>query len=104
MKLRKLSGVSSCVLLAGLRVLISRPAATTSVVPMSMEETIRAAHVTISGRVLDHQSSWGDGTRRWMKTDFRVLVEEVLQSNETIRKGSTITLSFWRGNLKPGFV
>ncbi|MEO8663245.1 MAG: hypothetical protein ABI693_32605 [Bryobacteraceae bacterium] len=67
---------------------------------LSLRETVRQADAIALGTVTAKQSRWGDGTRRWMVTDFSFSVEQVIYSSE--RNGAiapTVSLTYWGGTI-----
>src|SRR5262245_23788206 len=84
-----------CLVILGL--LVGQTSATT-VLPLSIEETVRQAEDIAVGTVKSAASRWGDATHRWMVTDYTVSVEEVLHGqNTTVGKGAVLT--YWGGTI-----
>ena len=70
------------------------------VVPLSLEETVRQAEAIVLGTIVHRQSRWGDGTRRWMVTDYTLAVEETLyRSDQGDPIAKTVVLTYWGGTI-----
>jgi hypothetical protein len=75
------------------------PARALEVEQYTVDETANAASTIFVGHVLNHQSRWGDGSKRWMMTDYTFQVQDALLGSENIQPGGTLTLSFWGGTI-----
>src|SRR6186997_89047 len=72
----------------------------TEVLPLTLEETIRQSEAVVLGRVVGQSTRWGDGSKRWMVTDYDFEVEEVLAGQVSKENGgNAVKLSYWGGNL-----
>ena len=72
----------------------------TEVVPLTLAETVKEAEAIVVGTVTLAESRWGDDSRRWIVTDYTVLLEDVVhrsQTSETI--GMTLVLTYWGGTM-----
>src|SRR5438874_536712 len=76
-----------------------RPAAATSIEPMTMQETVRDAAAIFVGRVLEHRSRWGDASQTWMVTNYTFQVEDTVLGSGEVRNGRTVVLPFWGGTI-----
>jgi hypothetical protein len=84
---------------AALTLLACRPATASTVLPMTLEETVRGAEAICVGRVLGHESRWLDASRQTVVTDYRVWVEETLRPTPQVRAGAILALPFWGGTI-----
>lgn len=81
-------------------VLGATEALATELVPLSLSETVRQSEAIVLGTIQDQQSRWGDGSHRWMVTDYTLAVEKVLHSTPGgDRIGETVVLTYWGGTL-----
>jgi FG-GAP-like repeat len=88
-------------LLALVAMLGAALAGATTVVPLSLKETVRQADAIVVGTVLSHQSRWGNVAKRWMETDYTLAVEDVVHgSGPGVASGQTIVLTYWGGTLE----
>ncbi len=76
-----------------------RPAAATEVAAMSLAETAARAESIVQGRVVSSRARWGDTSRRWMVTDYRLQVDEAIRPAQGVRTGTRLVLTFWGGTL-----
>ena len=78
-----------------LGLLVGRSGATT-VLPLSVNEVVRQAEDIVLGSVETGKSRWGDGTHRWMVTDYTLTVQDVLYGTNTT-VGQKAVLTYWGG-------
>ena len=78
----------------------SLAAGATTVVPLSLSETVGQADAIVVGTITGHQSRWGDASKRWMQTDYTLAVEDVVYASEQgVPIQHTIVLTYWGGTI-----
>ena len=81
-------------------VLGSWSARATTVVPLSLSETVQQSDAMVVGTITGHESRWGDASQRWMQTDYTLAVEEVIYPSERgVPIQRTIVLTYWGGTI-----
>jgi len=81
-------------------VFMGSPAMATTIVPWSLDETIRQTDAIVLGTVISSETRWGDASHRWIETDYTFSVEEIIQGDPAIGAGNgSLVLTFWGGTL-----
>jgi hypothetical protein len=79
--------------------LSGQPAGATTILPMTMEDTVREAEAIFVGRVVRHWSRWTDESRQQMATDYLLEVEDTILSSGGIETGRPVVLTYWGGTI-----
>jgi hypothetical protein len=80
--------------------LLPAPVDATQIVPLSIAETARQAEAIVVGTVRGVHSRWGDASRRWMQTDYELVVDDVVQAPERgAPVAGAVSLTFWGGTI-----
>ncbi|MFO1305776.1 MAG: FG-GAP-like repeat-containing protein [Burkholderiales bacterium] len=93
-------GAAVSIWISLLAVMLAPAALATSVLQAPLRETVRQADAIVVGTVVSSQSRWGDASRRWMRTDYVLAVEDViLEAPQGAGIGKTIVLTYWGGTI-----
>src|SRR5437588_9937981 len=80
--------------------LCSSTARATEVAPLALDEVVRQADAIVVGTITSHQTRWGDASKRWMLTDYKMVVEDIVYSADGgIVAHQTINLTYGGGTI-----
>ena len=96
-RVRRRAGVAALSLaLLGL-IVSGRTALATEVIQLTLEQVVRGASDVVIARVQSAESRWGDESKRWMLTDYTLLIEQSVVGNAAA--GAHLKVTFWGGTL-----
>lgn len=68
--------------------------------PYTLGETVHDASAIVVGRIVSHQCRWGNNAHRWILTDYKFQVDDVVLAAPGVQRGGALTLTFWGGRIE----
>jgi len=83
----------------GLLLAAPGPAAPTTVLPKTFEQTAAEAESIFVGRVIDVETRWRGPQLSWMETEYTLAVDDAVLAKGPVAQGATVKLRFWGGTI-----